>query len=162
MRLPQLERRDNAERAERCKSGGGVPPRRALWRGRNPYQLRTLYGGTPANRSRAISELLPRDGICGRDVRGPFSTEIRPPTASQTRNRPAPPAPQPAFRSLGPRSTPMVTGWPHRTLVGSAVRRKPVHGAGLECSAGRTRTSNTWINSPLLCQLSYRGRYVNS
>src|SRR5690606_25713865 len=25
------------------------------------------------------------------------------------------------------------------------------------CSAGRTRTSNQWINSPLLCQLSYRG-----
>ena len=25
-------------------------------------------------------------------------------------------------------------------------------------SAGRTRTYNQWINSPLLCQLSYRGR----
>ena len=24
-------------------------------------------------------------------------------------------------------------------------------------SAGRTRTYNQWINSPLLCQLSYRG-----
>lgn len=28
-------------------------------------------------------------------------------------------------------------------------------------SAGRTRTYNQWINSPLLCQLSYRGMAPN-
>lgn len=50
------------------------------------------------------------------------------------------------------------------SLIVSLARVKEVTESTLPllsiCSAGRTRTYNQWINSPLLCQLSYRGRHA--